>query len=156
MTQHYIDETTLEVFGYEARDGLRIMTDGEFELFRNPPKTIEQAKADKLITIEADYQTAITADITYLTKVISCDKDSLDLMAQNLAIGSVPVGFYWRTADNTDLPMTYAELQGLGSAIQTRGLPLFTNKVNRNIAVYTFDETAYPTLADAILAIEAI
>jgi hypothetical protein len=41
------------------------------------------------------------------------------------ATQAVPSGFYWVAADNTKVPFTYADLQGLAQAIGTQGEAAF-------------------------------
>ena len=43
------------------------------------------------------------------------------------AAASVPTGFYWVAADNTQVPFTYADIQGLAAAMGTQGFAAFSN-----------------------------
>jgi hypothetical protein len=114
--------------------------------FRTDYEKLEDAKILKLAEIESDYNAEITADISYMSKTFNFDNESLELLGQNLSIGSVPTGFYWRALDNSNVPMTYTELQGLGTALQERGLVSFGNKSNRKDAVNSLPPEA--TIAD--------
>jgi len=64
-----------------------------------------------------------------MNTTFQADNKSQNLIAQNLSIGTVPKGFYWKDKSNNKVPMTYAELQGLGLAIQDRGMINF-NKLD--------------------------
>jgi len=72
--------------------------------------------------IKTSYNLANEVDIAYMGTIFQADKDSQDLIARNLSIGSVPNGFYWKDKNNNKVAMTYVELQGLGSVIQTRSM----------------------------------
>jgi len=88
-------------------------------------RTLEQLKASKLKELEASYSNSIQQNIGYLDTTFQADKASQDLIASNLSVGSVPDGFYWQDINNEKVPMSYEDLQGLASAIQTRGLVSF-------------------------------
>jgi hypothetical protein len=41
------------------------------------------------------------------------------------SLGKTPIGFYWIAEDNTQVPFTLADLNGLAAAIFTRGVVAF-------------------------------
>jgi len=53
------------------------------------------AQTAKVQELSQAYTVANEADIVYNTNTFQADKASQDLIAQNLAIGTVPAGFYW-------------------------------------------------------------
>ena len=139
--KHYIDKNN-QVHGigeagdidgdqsFLVQDSWTLLTDEEFQAIVNPPKTLDQVKEIQLSTLYASYNEAITQDIGYMNTVFQADANSLILMTQVLSVGSVPTGFYWRDKANNNVSMTFAELQGLASAVQTRGLEYFSELTN--------------------------
>jgi len=91
---------------------------------------LANAQTTQISIVEKSYQEALTVDIAYMNTTFQADSKSVDLITQVLAVGSVPTGFYWRDKTNNDVAMTYAEIQGLASAIQSRGLGYFTKYQN--------------------------
>lgn len=75
------------------------------------------------------------ADIDYLTWTWRADAQSRALLAQVLAVGSVPVDMYWRDSSDVSHAMTYSDLQGLGLAILTRGLAIDQNLTSKTAAI---------------------
>jgi hypothetical protein len=92
-------------------------------------------RAEKIaqFTVQATAQNV--ADIDYLDHTWRADSASQGLLAQVLAIGSVPEGMYWRDSSGTPRAMTYANLQGLGVAILARGLAADNNLMIKTAAV---------------------
>lgn len=78
------------------------------------------AKQSKLNELKIAYKEANQADIAYMNTTFQADKDSQDLIVSVLSAGSVPTGFFWLDSLNNQVPMTYAELQGLSGAILAR------------------------------------
>jgi len=85
-------------------------------------RTFAELRVVKKQEIKTSYNSANEVDIAYMSTTFQADKDSQDLIARNLSIGSVPNGFYWKDKNNNKVAMTYVELQGLGSVIQTRSM----------------------------------
>jgi hypothetical protein len=88
---------------------------------------LTNAQTTQKALLVTDYNTALTQDIAYMRTTFQAGTGSLGLITQVLAVGSIPSGFYWRDKANNNVAMTYVQLQGLASAIQTRGLGYYTN-----------------------------
>jgi uncharacterized protein with von Willebrand factor type A (vWA) domain len=57
----------------------------------------------------------------------------------------VPSGFYWVAADNTQVPFTYADMQGLAQALGTQDVAAFQHWQTQKAAV-----KAATTVADIL------
>ncbi|SFK91897.1 hypothetical protein SAMN05216302_10217 [Nitrosomonas aestuarii] len=90
------------------------------------------AKIESLITC---YEAEIYAYIVHTEKTWAADKKTQEILAQVLAVGSVPLDMYWRDITGTSNPMTYADLQSLASAILARGLVADTKLAEKITAV---------------------
>jgi len=77
---------------------------------------IEQLTAASL---EAEYE-----DISYDSRVWAADDSARYLLTQALAVGSVPVGMYWRDVTGTPHDVTYSYLQGLALEMAERALAI--------------------------------
>ena len=90
-------------------------------------RQLQQAKAAKLAEITADYAAATTADIAYMSTTFQADPASINTMAQVLSGSTMglPADFYWVDAGNVQVPMTLAQLQGLGAMIIERNWGAF-------------------------------
>jgi len=113
--------------------GLVEITKAQFDKMLLP--TFTELQASKLSTITQAYTSANEAPIAYLKTSFDTSAATQGVIAQNLSIGSVPTGFYFRDINNTDVPMTFAELQGLGKEIQKRGLVNFSKLQTLKTAV---------------------
>jgi len=90
---------------------------------------LKEAKAAKLSELKAAYDAAISADIAYMNTAFQADPASQDMITKVLAAsgGTLPAGFFWLDAGNNQVPMTYADLQGLANAILLRGQQEFAH-----------------------------
>ncbi|MGZ8158350.1 MAG: DUF4376 domain-containing protein [Methylobacter sp.] len=88
---------------------------------------LAKAKGDKLIEVNGAYLETTTANIEYMSSSFQTDAASINTMAQVLAgsASGLPEDFYWVDATNAHVPMTLAQLQGLGSAIVSRNWGAF-------------------------------
>lgn len=95
---------------------------------------LAQAQAAQIQTLNAAYQAAIVAPVSYtskggVTKAYQADAASVANLSQMLlafaASQAVPAGFYWVSLDNTQVPFTYADMQGLAAAFGTQGAAAF-------------------------------
>ena len=82
---------------------------------------LRRAKIESLTasSLAAEYE-----DITYDALVWAADDSARYLLTQALAVGSVPVGMYWRDADGVPHDVTYAYLQGLALKMAERALAI--------------------------------
>lgn len=111
-------------------------TDGIWTSNQIADQVILPAKrAEKITEFTAQATAANYADIDYMDHTWRADPASQALLAQVLAVQSVPEGMYWRDASGTPRPMTYVELQGLGVAILARGLGADSNLMTKTAAV---------------------
>lgn len=113
------------------------ITQTQAQAILNPPPTLAQAQAQQCDIIDAAYAEAIQENVTFTTeggvsKAFQADLDSQTLVVQvtqGYAIaGSTPSGFYWVSADNTQVPFTLADLQGLYKAMLTQGWAAFQKR----------------------------
>lgn len=96
--------------------------------------TLAQAKTQALAALASTYTAAIAQPVTYASKggateTYQADPASIsNLQSMLLAFGAtqtLPAGFYWVAADNTQVPFTYADLQGLAQVMGTQGAGAF-------------------------------
>lgn len=91
--------------------------------------TQAQKLADKSVSeqqrLTADFKGSADLTVSYLGHIFQADKDSRELLAQTLVIGSLPDGFYWLDSDNVKVPMTLPELKGLAAAMLAAGFIKF-------------------------------
>lgn len=71
------------------------------------------------------YNTEIQRDVPYMGTEFQADDASQIALTKVLAAGSVPDGFFWLDVRNAQIPMSYAVLQGLASAILVQGQAAF-------------------------------
>lgn len=97
-------------------------------------RTLAQAQADQIAALAAAYAIAIVQPISFttaagVTQSYQADSQSVsnatDSMLGCQAAQSTPQGFYWVAADNTQVPFTYADLQGLAAAFFAQGQRAF-------------------------------
>jgi len=92
----------------------------------------------KLSKLETAYNNANELDIAYMSTTFQADKNSQNLIVSVLSAGSVPKGFFWIDKVNTQIAMTYSQLQGLSGAIlgrnQTNFIKFQDLKVKVNLA----------------------
>ena len=108
------------------------ITDSEAAAARAP--SLAQAQSAQVALVTSAYQVAISASVSFttsgkVTKTFQADAQSRqnlsDMIAACAGAGATPAGFYWVAADNTQVPFTYADLQGLAAAIGTQGWAAF-------------------------------
>jgi hypothetical protein len=113
----------------------------------NAPTTAQllaQAQSDQIALLRAAYQQAIQHPVSYtskggVTKTYQADPGSVaNLQSMLLSFGATqtaPSGFYWVAADNTQVPFTYADMQGLAQALGTQGAAAFQHLQTQKSAV---------------------
>lgn len=92
--------------------------------FGPPVIPLTAAQSAQIAMLYGAYLTACSANAPYMNTTFQADDRSVQLLngavtSYTLA-GAVPVGFYWRDANNVDVPMTLAQLQGLGQAVSAQ------------------------------------
>jgi len=102
------------------------------------------AQKKQIALLTQSYLTAISQPVSYtsaggITKLFQADPSSISNL-QNVTIGlakagDTPPGFYWMAADNTQVPFTYADLQGLAEAILIQGWTAFQHLQSQKAAV---------------------
>jgi hypothetical protein len=93
------------------------------------------AKAAQISVIEAAYNYAIQLPVAYMSTIFQADASSQDVLTKCLVAGSVPAGFYWLDANNAQVVMTFAQLQGLASAILVQGQAAFAHLQAKKSAI---------------------
>ncbi len=97
-------------------------------------QNVESSQADQISLLKQSYATAIAQTVTYtskggVTKTYQADPGSISNLQNMLlafqAAAAVPAGFYWVAADNTQVPFTYADMQGLAQTIGAQGAAAF-------------------------------
>jgi hypothetical protein len=85
-------------------------------------------------TLTAAYAAAIQADVSFttsagVTQTFQADSASISNLNNMIAAfggtKTVPAGFYWKAKDNTQVPFTYADMQGLAAAIGSAAYTAF-------------------------------
>ena len=109
-------------------------------------KPLSEVKAEKIAQIEAAYSTAMQQDVSYMGTTFQTDTASQDILTKTLvtlnATGSVPAAFWWRDANNNNVAMSLAELNGLAGAMLNQGWAAFQTRVARKDAVTAATSTA--------------
>ncbi len=96
--------------------------------------SLAQAQATQIGTLSASYAAAVAQPVGYtskggVSKTFDADPSSVTTLQSALAgytpAGAVPSGFYWVANDNTQVPFTLADLQGLAQAMLAQGWTAF-------------------------------
>jgi hypothetical protein len=104
---------------------------GEKDLYATPPApTLETVKAKAVIELTLRHTIAIKLDINFTTKAgivkdYQTGKATLDSLSIALVTNPLPDNFYWVSLDNTKVPFTLEDLQGLYNTIYDRNWALF-------------------------------
>ncbi|KWO62570.1 DUF4376 domain-containing protein [Burkholderia territorii] len=102
------------------------------------------ARTAKLAALASAYAQAIQQPVSFTTqagvqKAFQADSQSVyNLQSMLLAFqvaGATPEGFYWVAADNTQVPFSYADMQGLAQVIGAQGALAFQHLQNLKTAV---------------------
>jgi len=134
-----------EVYGYDEQDQQQFIdaaTKAGWTDITNqwpPAPTLADVKAVKNGEIDAAYTQAIQKDVSFTTaggttKNFQADEASQSVLLKTLtncqAAGKVPSNFYWRSTDNTNVPFTLADLQGLADSIFQQGWSAFKHRAD--------------------------
>jgi hypothetical protein len=93
------------------------------------------AKSAQISILEAAYNSAIQLPVAYMSTTFQADAGSQDVLTKCLVAGSVPAGFYWLDANNAQVVMTFAQLQGLAGAMLVQGQTAFAHLQAKKSAV---------------------
>ena len=104
-----------------------ITTEAWIDYVPSETEVLNQNKEVKLAEIRLAYETEISGDILYMNTTFQADQKSQDMITKVLAAsgGTLPTGFFWLDSSNNQVPMTYADLQGLANEILIRGQNAF-------------------------------
>ena len=100
---------------------------------------LANAQNAQIQALATSYAAAIQIPVSYtskggVTKAYQADPQSVANLTQMLltfqAGAATPAGFYWVSVDNTRVPFTYADMQGLASAFGAQGVPAFQQLQN--------------------------
>lgn len=117
-------------------------TDARYLAFVDPAATLPGAQAAQMAAMGAAYQSAIAAGVTFMTaagvtKAFQSDAQSV-ANAQAMLTAyktAVPTGFYWVSADDTQVPFTLADLQGLAKTMGDLGWSCFQQLQQRKASI---------------------
>ncbi|MDE1011979.1 MAG: DUF4376 domain-containing protein, partial [Paraburkholderia fungorum] len=122
---------------YEALEAAIAASEVTVIAFTPPVITLAEAQVLQQADIASAYESAISSPVSFktsagLTSQFDADADSQMVLMQaaqgyTLA-GSVPAGFYWVAADDTQVPFTLADLSGLYQAMLAQGWSAFQKK----------------------------
>lgn len=101
----------------------------------SPFATTEEAAAAKFMELQASYEAAITADISYLGAAFQADEYSQQVLVKSLSGGALYAPDFWQDKDNVMHTVTFAELQGLSGAMLARGKVAYINLQTKKAAV---------------------
>lgn len=96
---------------------------------------LTEAQTVQISTLEADYNTAIQLPVTYMATTFQADLLSQNVLTKSLVAGSVPADFYWLATNNTQVNMTFAQLQGLAGVMLVQGQVAFAKLQAKKKAV---------------------
>jgi hypothetical protein len=105
---------------------------------------LASAQTAQIAQMYEDYANAIAQPVAYtskagVAKTYQSDPTSIgnvnDMLSAYGAEAATPSGFYWVAADNTQVPFTYADLQGLAAAMGAQGWAAFQNLQAKKSAI---------------------
>jgi hypothetical protein len=118
-----------------------------------PAQLLAQAQTSQVALLENAYAAAMQANVSYKSaagtlNLYQADTGSQITLAKELSVYSlpgavIPANYYWVAADNTKVPFTLADLQGLTAAMGAQGWTAFDHLQTRKNAV-----AAASTVAD--------
>jgi hypothetical protein len=93
------------------------------------------AQQTQLALMDSSYRSAIQQPVAYMNTTFQADASSQDVLTKCLVAGSVPAGFYWLDANNAQVIMTFAQLQGLAGAMLVQGNAAFAHLQAKKSAI---------------------
>ena len=122
-------EQLIELTEAEWEDRLTTPFIADGKLITTPAKSDAQMLAEvifaQLNTLAESYNAAIQLPVSYLGSTFQADEPSQLVLTKCLVAGSVPAGFYWLDANNHQVVMTFAQLQGLSTVMLVQGQAAF-------------------------------
>jgi hypothetical protein len=115
------------------------------------PQDLATVQTAKLADLNDDYDTAVQQPVSYISKGgVTQTYQGDDTAVSNLSkmllafqgAGATPPGFFWIASDNTQVPFTYADMQGLAQAIGVNALTAFGNLQAKKAAVLAASTSA--------------
>ena len=157
--QNFLDSATGQIWALEdnvkviSAGGVLAFETAQGEPLINVPTTLQpyvvpaptaaqllaNAQNAQIQALATSYAEAIQVPVSYtskggITKTYQADPQSVANLTQMLltfqAAAATPAGFYWVSVDNTRVPFTYADMQGLASAFGAQGVPAFQKLQN--------------------------
>jgi hypothetical protein len=119
--------------------------------------SLQALQAAQIGQLAAGYAAAIAQPVNFttaagVTKTFQADQASIQNLSSMLAAftpaGAVPSGFYWVAADNTKVPFTLVDMQGLAAALGSQGWDAFQRLQQRKAAVLA--ASSAPSIAAVI------
>lgn len=103
--------------------------------------TLLELQNAKILEMQIAYNNAIQVDVAYMGTTFQADTSSQVTLSKSLAgmAGTAPIGFYWVDSNNNQVPMNFAECQGLASVMFDQGWAAFQRLQNKKIAILAAD-----------------
>ena len=132
-------QLTIDVAGYTVNNGILVAPPAP-----TSAQLLATAQAAQLALLESAWRTATLIPVSYssvggVAKTYQTDATSIsNLTGANIACaksGATPAGFFWVAADNTQVPFTYADLQGLAAVIFAQSAADFAHYQTQKVAI---------------------
>ena len=143
-----------------------VATQAQVDTITQPEQyTVAGAASAKLAELDAAFASQGYADISFTTAGGDTANFQADEASQAYILktsgsynrrGSVPSGFTWTAADNSHVPFTLDDLNGLYDAILDRGEPLFQQLQARKDSVRSIEADTSLTDGEKITQIQAV
>lgn len=103
--------------------------------------TLLELQTAKILEMHVAYNDAIQVDVAYMNTTFQADTSSQVTLSKSLAGmgGTAPAGFYWVDSNNNQVPMTFAECQGLAAVMFDQGWAAFQRLQNKKAAIMAAD-----------------
>ncbi|MGF6549298.1 DUF4376 domain-containing protein [Paraburkholderia youngii] len=145
-----------EVAGFDdpniAPEGATEITADQFaQIVATPVLTADQKRARQKALIDTSYAVAVQEPVSFktaggVTNLFDGDATSQTILMQTTQgytiAGGVPSGFYWVAVDNSQVPFTLADLQGLYTTMLARGWTAFQKRQTLKAQVDAADVNA--------------
>ena len=141
---------TAGVYSFKTAAGVALNSPATLQPYTIPAPTPTQlaatAQAIQVSTLQVAYNAAVQANVSYtskgnVTETYQANPQSVQNLQNTIlgfqAAGVVPTGFYWVAADNTQVPFTYADLQGLAAVMVASGWANFQTLQTKKAQIVT-------------------